>query len=73
MPACGKLWYVNTGLEHAAFIETSGTPRAPPTTFSTPFWKDGRSNSTDRPPPPALGLVPPPICVLSVSFHATDR
>ncbi len=29
-------------------------------------------NSTERPPPPAVGLVPSPMCLLSVSFHATD-
>src|ERR1700733_2573809 len=38
VPACGKLWYVTTGAVQEPLIETPGTPRAPPTTFATPFW-----------------------------------
>src|SRR5450432_4034243 len=53
-----KLWYMSAAPLQAPLIEMSGTPRWPPTTDATPFWKDGRGKITDLPPPPASGLGP---------------
>src|ERR1022692_2326924 len=47
----GKLWYVSTGLSHDALMEMSGTPRRPPTTEATPFWKVGLLKKIDLAPP----------------------
>src|SRR5258708_22983656 len=60
---------VFTGPPTAALMLMSGVPRWSPTTRRTSFWKPGRSNTADTPPPPApkpsfhtwSGAVRPPV------------